>query len=114
MRIVVTGGRLFDEADYIEHVLSLLRPTQIAFGDCPTGLDAIAWEWAKGRGLPWERFEASWTEEGRAAGPRRNGRMLREFKPDLVVAFPGGRGTIDCVRQATEMGLRVVCVGYEL
>jgi hypothetical protein len=38
--------------------------------------------------------------DGRAAGPRRNQRMLEDFRPDLVVAFPGGRGTAYMVRRA--------------
>ena len=31
--------------------------------------------------------------------------MLDEGKPDLVIAFPGGRGTFDMVSRAIEAGL---------
>jgi hypothetical protein len=34
--------------------------------------------------------------------------MLDEGKPDLVLAFPGGRGTANMMRQARERGVRVV------
>lgn len=44
---------------------------------------------------------------GKAAGPIRNQRMLDEGKPDLVVAFPGGRGTADMVRRAKAAGVPV-------
>jgi hypothetical protein len=44
---------------------------------------------------------------GRKAGPIRNQRMLDEHKPDLVVAFPGGRGTADMVRRARKSGVEV-------
>jgi hypothetical protein len=37
---------------------------------------------------------------GRSGGPKRNQQMLEEGKPDLVLAFPGGRGTADMVRRA--------------
>jgi hypothetical protein len=34
--------------------------------------------------------------------------MLREGKPDLVIAFPGGRGTAHMTRIALEAGLKVI------
>jgi hypothetical protein len=53
---------------------------------------------------------ADWNTHGRAAGPIRNQRMLDEVKPELVVAFPGGRGTADMVRRAREAGVNVYLV----
>jgi hypothetical protein len=38
-------------------------------------------------------FPADWERHGRKAGPIRNRTMLAVGKPDLVVAFPGRRGT---------------------
>ena len=37
----------------------------------------------------------------------RNQKMLDEGKPDLVVAFAGGRGTADMVRIAKRSGVEV-------
>jgi hypothetical protein len=34
--------------------------------------------------------------------------MLDEGIPDLVVAFPGGRGTANMVRQARERGFEIL------
>jgi hypothetical protein len=51
---------------------------------------------------------AEWETLGRKAGPIRNERMLTEGKPDLVVAFPGGRGTAHMTRLAREAGVEVV------
>jgi UDP-N-acetylmuramoylalanine-D-glutamate ligase len=45
---------------------------------------------------------------GRSADPIRNRRTLDEGKPDLVVAFPGGRGTAHMVSQARAAGVRVI------
>jgi hypothetical protein len=36
--------------------------------------------------------------------------MLDDGTPDLVVAFPGGRGTTNMIRQATERGFEVIVV----
>lgn len=51
---------------------------------------------------------ADWEKNGRAAGPIRNKRMLTDFKPDIVVAFPGGVGTANMVRQAKAVGVKIV------
>jgi hypothetical protein len=34
--------------------------------------------------------------------------MLKEFGPDVVVAFPGGRGTGDMVQRAKAHGVKVI------
>ena len=47
---------------------------------------------------------------GRKAGPIRNQRMLDEGKPDLVVAFPGGKGTNGMIDLARNAGVRVILV----
>jgi hypothetical protein len=36
--------------------------------------------------------------------------MLDEGKPDLVVAFPGGRGTADMVSVARAKGIEVIVI----
>lgn len=51
---------------------------------------------------------ADWDGLGRKAGPIRNQRMLDEGKPDLVVAFPGDKGTADMVRRARTASLEVL------
>ena len=58
-----------------------------------SGADTFAVEWAARFGFPLRAFPAEWDKHGRSAGPIRNQRMLDEGKPDLVVAFPGGKGT---------------------
>jgi len=53
-------------------------------------------------------FPPDWITEGRRAGPLRNQRMIDEGKPDLVIAFPGGRGTADMVRRARKARVEVI------
>jgi hypothetical protein len=72
------------------------------------GADQMAGSWARSRGVAEAAFPADWGRDGRAAGPIRNQRMLDEGRPDLVVAFPGGRGTADMVRRARAAGVAVV------
>lgn len=72
------------------------------------GADLLAREWAVCNWVKDEGFLPDWDAHGLAAGPIRNRRMLEEGKPDLVLAFPGGKGTADMVRQATVAGVRVI------
>lgn len=118
MRVLVCGGRDFKDGNRIMHELLKLaedvpgeddRPIKtIIHGCCPTGADAIASALAVGHCIPEWRFPANWMGEGKAAGPKRNQRMLEIGKPDVVLAFPGGRGTADMVRRAKAAGVRVI------
>lgn len=57
-------------------------------------------------------FFAEWDRFGRAAGPRRNGKMvvcLADADERFLIAAPGprSRGTWDCARQAKRAGIGV-------
>lgn len=54
-----------------------------------------------------ERYPADWNRNKKSAGPIRNQRMLDEGKPDLVIAFPGGKGTAHMVKIAREANIEV-------
>lgn len=102
-RVLVCGGRKFAERELAFAVLTQLHRDEpiecIIHGD-QTGADTIAKEWALERGIPHRPFPAEWRRYGNAAGPIRNRQMITRGKPDLVIAFPGGEGTADMVRQA--------------
>lgn len=53
------------------------------------------------------QHKADWSQYGPGAGPVRNAEMLVKGRPDLVLAFPGGRGTADMVARARAAGVRV-------
>lgn len=108
----MTGGRQFGDWPYLRMTLDLLHMSDagpiehVAHGNY-AGVDLMADAWAKSRGIPRTPYPADWTAQGRAAGPIRNRRMLKAESPDLVVAFPGGAGTADCVKAAREFGFNV-------
>ncbi len=120
LRLAVTGGRGYSDRRLLFATLDTVvakHGSVEAFmvGDA-TGADALAWQWAIERGIPEDRrkrYEADWEEAGRlgnrkAAGPTRNRKMICLGKPNVLVAFPGARGTADCVRQAKKAGVYVV------
>jgi hypothetical protein len=111
LKVVVCGGREFKDAGFIYAELDRLH-MEYGFdtmleGDA-RGVDRIAGEWARARGMELVEFPADWANDGRHAALIRNERMLREGKPDLVVAFPGGGGTWHTCSHAEALGIPVV------
>jgi len=112
MRVLITGGRSYDDQDRLERALDELHSkhgfTSLMHGDA-SGADRLAGQWAVSRGVLVEAYAADWKNLGRIAGPIRNKKMLEE-KPDLVVAFPGGKGTADMISKAKKSGCDIVLV----
>jgi hypothetical protein len=110
MRVLVCGGRDYDDALRVQDVLDGLVITKLIHGDCGRGADKLADNYGFRRGIEIVTYPAQWAKYGRRAGPIRNQAMLVHGKPDLVVAFPGGRGTADMVARARKAGVRVMVV----
>jgi len=73
------------------------------------GVDTFAETWARSHRIPCMVFpEPSPGPHGESSGPLRNGWMLKYGRPDLVLAFPGGVGTADMVRQAQAAEVEVL------
>lgn len=125
LRVLVCGGRdyskvdtwnwlernLKDEIAFATGLYSFHLETIITGG--ARGADEGAANWGHGEHLKVSVYEANWKKHGNAAGPIRNQRMLDHGKPDIVVAFPGGRGTADMVKRAEDAGVRVIRVPSE-
>lgn len=102
---------------------------------CAPGADRFTRAWLKyktshGSGLTYTIYEADWAGLGAAAGPIRNGQMLRgeqnvnERRPnvltDQLLAFPQpgvrmrspGSGTAGCIFEAHELGVAIDIPGY--
>jgi hypothetical protein len=108
MKVLVCGGRHYKDFKLVWRVLNAVHKkhgiTQLINGGC-SGADTFAKEWAEAGNVEPRTFKADWAL-GPAAGPLRNQQMLDEGKPDVVLAFPGGRGTIDMVRRSRAAGVR--------
>lgn len=112
MRILVCGSRGLPttpadiDDDLFEYYGSL---ELIITGDCPTGADQAALDWARDVGVDVSCHVAGWEKHGKAAGPIRNQAMI-DMAPDLVLACWDGKspGTLDTIRRACAAGIRVV------
>lgn len=111
MRVLVCGGRMFDKPKVIGRTLAAIHvqtPITLVITGGANGADRLGGDWAENNRIPLCVFPANWRFEGKAAGPKRNGRMLQFAKPDLVVAFEGGPGTDNMVAQAEAAGVPVI------
>lgn len=126
LKILVTGGRDYgvvahrpNEVEYDLRAVTLLENALDAYLEDRTpdelliihgaarGADTLAGEWAKKRKITCVACPAQWKEHGNSAGLIRNKEMLRVYKPHVVVAFPGGKGTAHMVSIAQAYGVRV-------
>ena len=103
MKILVCGGRDYDSEIALSKVLDRLNDseniTELIHGGA-RGADTLAGQWARDRDIPVTVFHADWKRHGKAAGVIRNQEMLVDGDPDIVLAFPGGRGTEHMVKVA--------------
>jgi hypothetical protein len=112
IRVGVTGGRDYKNELKVRRVLdtaleSISSNTKmhLVLGDCPTGADRFATRWAVDHpDVTYTIFIAHWERDGKAAGPYRNTAMV-ESGMDVLLAFPGGKGTDDCRRKAFNAGV---------
>ena len=109
VRVLVWGGRQFEDRDTLNAALDKLhheRGFTLLIAGGARGADTLAEEWARAAGVPRKIYPPRWEYPG-----TRNQRILDERQPDLVVAFPGGRGTADMVGRARSAGIEVVDLG---
>jgi len=109
MKLIIAGGRDYrltgaDLAVLDEYALTI-GVTEVVSGGA-AGVDSDGEAWAKSAGLSVKRFPADWKTHGRAAGPMRN--SLMAAYADALIAFKGGKGTANMIRQARDRGLKVV------
>lgn len=112
MRVLVCGGRGWRETKVMVKRLAALPPGPhvLIHGDC-RGADRMGAEIGKAMGWHIDPYPADWDRYGTAAGPIRNRQMLREGRPDLVLAFhhdlTRSTGTADMVAISLKVGLEV-------
>lgn len=117
MRVLVCGARDYRGREHVfrrlESALAKSDGRLLVIQGGAGGADGLAREWCNDRGVAYVTVPAAWKQFGKAAGPLRNQVMLDDWKPDLVLAFPGGRGTADMVRRSETEGVLVQHVPVE-
>jgi hypothetical protein len=94
VKILVTGSRDWtDSAKIATEIFRCLYEMKtphseslLIHGDCPTGADKLADDYARTTGMHIWRFPADWDTHGKRAGFLRNAEMV-DLEPDVVLAF---------------------------
>jgi predicted Rossmann-fold nucleotide-binding protein len=112
--LLICGGRDFHDRSMFNKAMAALvsargLPAKIIHGGA-TGADSMGASIATKMSIPAVAVTPDWSL-GKRAGPIRNQKMLTEYKPDLVLAFPGGGGTADMVARARKAGVEVIEIG---
>lgn len=113
MKILVAGGRDFDDYDRLKSDLDALKPSTIISG-MAKGTDLESFKYAQNHNIPAMSFPANWNHHGKSAGYKRNQQMINEGKPNLVLIYWNGssKGTAHCISVAKAKGIRVIVKYY--
>lgn len=116
MRVLVCGGRAFDDEWLLNRTLDELHavePFEVVIHGTATGADSLADAWAKRNKIDVLRYPADWKRYGNSAGPIRNQQMIDEGHPDIAIAFKGGRGTRDMIEKCRQARLPLMVFGED-
>lgn len=115
-KVLVCGSRGYTNTKHLHKSLDKIHeeyPIELVIEGGARGADELASIWATSKGIPNKRVYADWSMHNKAAGPIRNQKMI-EMKPDLVVAFPGGKGTQDMKTRAINNNIQLIIIEEEL
>lgn len=120
MRILVCGGRDCKDEELVWHGINHYRdstflsdPDDWIIAGAARGVDSFAADYARTYGLRLKEYPADWATYGRKAGYIRNQQMLVQGNPDVILAFPGGKGTKMMVDLAIKAGKPVRYMGRD-
>ena len=115
MRVLVCGGRDYQDYGTVEKVLDDYHKehniTVIIHG-AATGADMLGEKWAKFNEILYCGIPAKWKEHNKAAGPIRNKWMAENMRVQHVIAFPGGNGTRNMIKEAKTREIPVLEIDY--
>ena len=117
MKVLVTGGRDFDDRKWLwaglDRLYEVAPFTELIEGGA-RGADLFANQWvywinqsAGSTVIKLTQVLADWSTHGKSAGYIRNTKMA-DMRPDLVLAAPGGKGTTMMISVANARGIRVI------
>ncbi len=113
LRVLVCGGRMYADRERIFQVLGDLhreRGIEVILHGAASGADLLSVVWADKNGLRAIAFPADWARDRKLASQKRNQKIISDGQPNLLVAFPGGKGTAEMIRLAKAQGIHVVDV----
>lgn len=115
-KVIVCGGRTFSDKELLFKALTQYKDSNIGMffviHGGASGADSLADQWARENGVPCAVLKAQWDKYGKKAGHIRN-KWMALLKPNLVIAFPGGRGTENMIDTAKLYSIDVERIDFE-
>ncbi len=117
-KLIVAGGRDFNDAALLERVLIAMADVELAdkaisiVSGMARGADALGYAFAKANGITCYPFAADWYKYGKSAGFVRNAAMADVA--DGLLAFHDGvsKGTAHMINTMRSMGKPVTVISY--
>ena len=114
MKAAVCGGRDLTDRLFVWHVLTEIYDAHSEINEivhgAARGVDATAHQWANAHAIKVTPVPAKWDLYKKSAGYRRNHEILNAHRPDILIAFPGGRGTMHMVKHAIKAFIPLIVV----
>lgn len=115
MKVVVAGGRDFQNYSLLKAVLDWLVPlegvTEIVSGTA-RGADSLGERYAKESNLDLKQFPANWNAHGKSAGYLRNSEMA-DYADAVLIFWDGkSRGTGHMIELAKKKGRPLIVFDY--
>ncbi len=118
MRIIVAGGRYFNDYELLKQRLDfflsfkfITEDIEIVSGKA-TGADTLGERYARENGYPVKEFYAQWNTHGKRAGYLRN-KDMAEYATHCVCFWDGeSKGTQHMIQLAKEYNLPIRVIKY--
>ncbi|WP_347905844.1 SLOG family protein [Pseudomonas purpurea] len=113
MRVLICAGRHYADTPMSRQVLDAyhrLKAIDVLIHGGSQFLGSAIEDWAREVGADVVRYPPNWQLHGKQAERQRNHFMLRDSRPDVVIALPGGEDTSELVSQAKAAGIHVLSV----
>jgi hypothetical protein len=110
MKILICGSRDWTDYKKIENeILNQNINNLVLITGGARGADNIAESIAKKLNIENKIYYAEWNKYGNAAGPIRNEKMIKEEKPNLIIAFQKNhsKGTQDTINRGNKYKIPV-------
>lgn len=112
-RVLVFGSRDWTDEAPLRARLSRFPAGTVVIHGAARGADTLAGKAARSLGFEVIEEPAKWDTEGKAAGPKRNQRMLEVHRPTCGLGFMSGltTGSMDMLRRLVDASLPVdLCI----
>lgn len=116
MRLLICAGRYYADTRRCHRVLDAylrIRPVTVLIHGGSQFLGSALEDWARDAGVDVVRYPPNWKLHGKQAERQRNHFMLKDSRPEVVIALPGAEDTSELVAQARAAGVHVLTVDTE-